>query len=175
MSNRTITNIFMVPTLGIKRNILKRLGFVNAFSSDPNLPVQYEGCIYLLFRTENPANIQSFIDKEYDNTSRELVDDYNYGEYVVLVYKLRDDLKEDYELIRQGKYSEVSRDFRGFFDKKVRVQSETGTEHKISLQHRIFNKDKELKKYWEEKIGAELEPDKEVWVMYDEQKETLII
>ncbi len=95
----------MVPTLKIGKEVLMANGFINAYVKDAMKEVQYENCIYLLFKPANNNLFKEFLDAEYERTTA-LIDDYDYnGGYVILVYTLDDKWKSDFDLIRQGKYS----------------------------------------------------------------------
>ena len=45
----------------------------------------------------------------------------------------------------------------------------------ITLQHRIFNKTKDLREYWENKIGVAFDENMEVWTGWNDENETLNI
>ena len=171
---KTITTIFFVPTLNIDRDTLNQNNFINGFTKDVRREVQYENCIYLLFKPENLDKFRDFLDKEYDRTTF-IIDDYDYEDgYVVLVYKLNPTYKKDFELIKQGKYSKTSKKFQELFPKTMRVYISTNAfETKVTLQYRIFNKTEDLKEFWEEKIDMKLDENSEVWTMFLEDKEIL--
>jgi hypothetical protein len=171
---KTITTIFFVPTLSIDRDTLKQNNFINGFIKDIRREVQYEDCIYLLFKPENLDKFRDFLDKEYDRT-KSIIDDYDYEDgYVVLVYKLDITYKEDFKLIKKGKYSKTSKKFQELFPKTMRVYISTNAfETKITLQYRIFNKTEDLKEFWEEKIDTQLNENSEVWTTFLEDEETL--
>jgi hypothetical protein len=171
---KTITTMFIVPTLGIDREKLKLNEFINGYGKDEEREVQYENCIYLLFKPEDLDKFRLFLDEEYERT-KELIDDYDYPNgYVVLVYNLDNKYKNDYDLIKKGKYSETSRRFKALFPKTVTANDDNGNYvTKITLQYRIFNKTEDLREFWEEKLQVELPEDSEVWTLYDEINETL--
>jgi hypothetical protein len=85
---KTITTIFMVPTLKVPKDELKDNGFINAYIKDGSREVQYEDCIYLLFHPKNLDKFRNFLDSEYERT-KDVIDDYDYESgYVVVVYQL---------------------------------------------------------------------------------------
>lgn len=171
----TVSSIFFVPTLRIDRDKLKENNFINAYFKDKGLDVQYEDCAYLLFKPQDLANFNNFLDEERDRTPT-IVDDYDYdGGYVVLVYTLDPKYKQDFDLIRQGRYSKTSKEFQNIFPKLAEIILD-GKRHKLdSLQHRIFTKNPDLKSHWEDKIDVELKGDMELWEGFDEENETLDI
>jgi len=163
----------MVPTLKVPNEGFKYQGFINAFIKDERREVQYEDCIYVLFRPENLDRFREFLDSEYERT-KDLIDEYDYEEgFVVLVYKLNPKLKKDYELIKQGKYSKTSKTFQNSFSKTVKVLLNGVMIDQKSLQIRIFEKTEDLKEYWEEKLNVTFDDEYEVWDGWDEQKEVL--
>jgi hypothetical protein len=172
---KNITSIFMVPTLGIGKDNLTANGFINAYVKDAMKEVQYENCIYLLFKPSNINQFKEFLDVEYERTTI-LIDDYDYnGGYVVLVYTLNNKWNADFILIRQGKYSKTSKGFQAMFPKIVKITKNGLRRDEISLQYRVFNKSEDIKKYWEDRIGIAFSDDMEVWEGFIEENETLYI
>lgn len=178
--SKTITSIFMVPTLKVPKDQLKNNGFINGYLKDEEKDVQYEDSVYLLFQPKCLDKFREFLDSEYERT-KQVIEDYDYeGGYVVVVYKLNEDLKEDFNLIKQGKYSKTSKEFQSLFPKEISIKSAKGiTKNELSLQYRIFNKTEDLIEFWEDKLGVDLGnvigSDFEVWEGFDLIRETLNI
>ena len=171
--NKTITSIFMVPTLGIDRESNKKNGFLNAYIADKNSKKKYEDCIFLLFRPKYFSRFRKFVNDEYNRT-RSLIDDYDYSNgFVVLVYRLNQKYAMDFELIKQSKYSKTSDEFKDIFPKWIKVTRDNNTLNELTLQYRIFNKTADLVSYWEKinlfkfKIGGE------IWHDFKEKNEVL--
>jgi hypothetical protein len=172
---KTITTIFMVPSLKINRDRLKRNGFINGYVLDCKRDVHYEGCIYILFKPENIENFRDFLQDEYERTVN-VIDDYDYEDgYVVVVYQLNKAFKNDFALIQQGLYSKTSKTFQQIFPKVIKVKREGLYVDEISLQYRIFNKTQDLREYWENKIGVVFDESMELWSGWDEKNEVLNI
>lgn len=172
---KTITSIFMVPTLQIPKGLLLENGFVNAYVQDSHRDVQYEDCIYLVFRPKDLDKFREFLDSEYERT-KSIVDDYDYEDgFVVIVYELDSKFSKDFKLIRSGKYSKTSAEFQKLFPKLVKIKKNGLHKDEISLQYRIFNRTEDLIKYWEEKLGVEFDEDQEVWHAFNEENEILNI
>lgn len=172
---RTITSIFIVPTLKIGRERLLGNGYINGYAKDGKKDVQYEDCTYLLFQPSDLDKFKMFLDEEYKRT-KAIVDDYDYeGGYVVLVYELDKKWEKDFHLIRQGKYSKTSDEFKELFSKTVKLVRNGLRRDEVSLQHRIFRKATDLREFWEEKLGVEFDDDMEVWQGWIEENETLDI
>lgn len=170
---KTITTIFMVPTLKIGKDALLSNGFINGYIKDVRKDVQYEDCIYLLFKPKDLTLFAAFLDAEYERT-KALIDDYDYEDgYVVVVYQLDEKYENDFELIKQGKYSQTSKDFQALFPKIVKVKVNGFYKDEISLQYRVFNHTEDLVQFWENKLGVTLEDDQELWHYFDEENEVL--
>lgn len=172
---KTISSIFILPSLDVSKNDLAANGFVNAYIGDVNHEYQYEDCIYILFKPENLYRIKTFILREKERTA-DLVDDYDYeGGYVVMVYRLNSEFKSDYALIKEGKYSKTSSLFQSKFPKVVKIMKNGLHKDEISIQYRVFNKTSDLVKFWEDKLGISFPEGQEVWDGFDYEKETLNI
>jgi hypothetical protein len=172
---KTITSIFIVPTLSIGREKLMDNGFINGYIKDGRKEVQYEGCIYLLFKPKDLDKFRDFLDLEYERT-KSIIDDYDYEDgYVVVVYVLNEKLEKDIALIKKGKYSRTSPAFQSIFPKVVKLRRNGFYKDEISLQYRIFNKTEDLKQFWEDKFGMEIDEDMEVWEGFFEENEILNI
>lgn len=172
---KTITSIFMVPTLKIGKEKLMENGFINGYSKDGQREAQYENCIYLLFKPEKLDIFREFLDEEYERT-KAIIDDYDYtGGYVVLVYQLDETFKRDFDLIKKGKYSKTSPQFQSIFPRVVTIKKGGMRKEEISLQYRVFNKTEDLVRFWEDKFDVEFGEDQEVWGAYIEEDETLDI
>lgn len=169
---KTITSIFIVPTLSIGRDKLEDNGFINGYIKDSQKEVQYENCIYLVFKPEDLDKFRNFLDEEYERT-KSIIDDYDYPDgLVVVVYKLNSRLDDDIQLIKQGKYSKTSKKFQEIFPKVVKVKKNGLSKDEISLQYRIFNKTQDLVDFWESKLDVTLDEEAEVWSTFVEENES---
>lgn len=169
---KTISTIFMVPTLRINKNDLKNNGFINAYASDKRLDVQYEYAAYLLFKPENLDKFREFLDAELIR-KQGIIDDYDYEDgYVVVVYQLDKKWKKDFGLVKEGLYSRTSKEFQKLFPELIDLPGKKESKV-LSLQHRIFKKSQELRNYWEDKIDIQFTEDMEVWDGFIPDNETL--
>jgi hypothetical protein len=170
---KTITTIFMVPTLKIDRVQLKKNNYINAYLSDVRRDVQYKDAVYLLFKPGNLNTFREFLDKEYERT-KDILDDYDYEDgYVVVVYKLNSKWKKDFLLVKEGAYSRTSEEFKKQFPKTIEITRNFVQRDEISLQHRIFMKTIDLKEYWEDKLDINFTDDMEVWDGFNIENEVL--
>jgi len=163
----------MLPTLKINGSKLEENGFINAYIKDVDCQVEYENCVYLLFKPPQMDIFNHFIEDEYIRT-KALLHDYDYEDgYVVLVYQLDSKFDEDFKLIRKGLYSKTSESFQKQFKAVKKVVKEGLHKDEITLQHLIFKKADNLRDYWESKIGVSIKEEMEVWEGWSDEKETL--
>lgn len=172
---KNVTSIFIVPTFKISKEKLKTNGFINGYIKDISREVQYENAVYVLFRPSNMDIFKDFLNGEYER-SKSIIDDYDYEDgFVVLVYEMNPKFKRDFDLVRKGKYSKTSAEFQALFPKTVKIIRSGLSREELSLQYRVFNKTEDLRKYWEEKIGIELDDSMEYWQGFIEENESLDI
>lgn len=164
----------MVPTLKVPKDALKENGFINAYIQDKDVEEHHEDSIYLLFKPENLDKFREFLENEYERT-KSIIEDYDYEGYVVVVYQLDKTYKEDFLIVKQGKYSQTSKEFQALFPKVVKIIKNGLHRDELSLQYRIFVKSNDLIEYWEEKIGIGFTEDLEVWTGFYEEEEILNI
>lgn len=170
---KTVTSIFIVPTLKIDKDDLKNNNFLNGYISDLRKDVQYEDAVYLLFKPENLEKFREFLEKEYEKNSM-ILDDYDYEDgFVVVVYKLNKKYIKDYELVMKGQYSRTSQEFQSSFPKIVKIINQGLSKDEVSIQFRIFKKSKDIREYWEKRININFTDDMEVWQGFDLFKESL--
>lgn len=170
---KTITSIFMVPTLKFPKDALKLNGFINGYIKDERRDTQYEDAVYILFQPHNIDRFREFLDAEYERKDH-IIEDYDYEDgFVVLVCKLNSKFKKDFKLIKEGKYSKTSKGFQELFPKVVKIIRNGLNKDEPSLQVRIFKKTEDLREFWEEKLDVTFDEDQEVWDGWDEQKEIL--
>lgn len=176
---KTITSIFIMPTLGINREDLYKNKFLNAYLGDIDKEEYHEeNVVFLLFKPKDLKVFKEFLDYEYENSS--IIDDYDYEPgYVVLVYNLNPNLESDFSLILQGKYSKVSDEYKELFPVRVINYSKKGNPTIEAIQPLIFNKDIRLLKFWERDLNDENDVIRrnnlEIWPGFDQKKEILDI
>ena len=173
---KTITSIFMVPTLKIDKVKLKDNGYINGYAKDETPDaVSYENCVYLLFKPSNLDKFREFLDGEYERT-KSVIDDYDYEDgYIVVVYKLNPKFNKDYRLIKEGLYSRTSMEFQLLFPKIIKIVKNGLHRDEISLQYRVFNRTEDMITFWEDKLGVTFDHDQEVWHGYEQENEILNI
>jgi hypothetical protein len=172
---KNCTTIFLLPGIGHTRQKLLPYGFLAAYLDDINHEVHYEESVYLLFKPEDVSAFQKFLEDEYKKSSL-IVEDYEYrGGYVVVVYKIDPRYLPEYGLFLEGKYSKFSSGYIALFPSEITSPTPKGVGAKPSLHYHIFNRTKEIRGYWEKKIGQDLPVDMEMWSSPDMEKEVLDI
>lgn len=170
---KTISSIFIVPTLKINKDSLKENGYLNGYLVDVSRDVQYEDAVYLLFKPTNLDKFREFLDSEYERT-KDILDDYDCENgFVVLVYKLDKKWNDDIALVKQGLYSKTSKAFQNIFPKVIKIMKNGLHRDEISLQYRVFNKTQDLREYWEDRLGIDFSEEMEVWDGFDPRNEEL--
>jgi hypothetical protein len=172
---KTITSIFIVPTLKINKDALKNNGFLNGYIKDDNRDLNYDDSVYLLFKPEDLNKFKEFLDSEYERT-KSIIDDYDYDDgFVVVVYQLDANFKSDFRLIKQGQYSKTSPEFQKLFPKVIKIVKNGLHKDEVSLQYMIFNKTPQLIEFWENKLEVTFDEDQEIWHAFVLENETLNI
>ena len=120
-------------------------------SPDVFILMKYSGAMHFY-------NLEKELEKhEYFNTSYSLFK----GKYIMFVFTINK-WKKDYDLFLRGKYSKFSR------PAKVRLMKHRSTKSAIPF---VLDKGPSLRKYWEERLDAQLPENSEVWpvINYDEE------
>lgn len=160
----TCSTLFLLPAIGLQRKDILKYGFMDAYLDDVNHEPHYEASVYLLFRPENMDGFQVFLDKEYRRTKL-LIEDYDYaGGYVVTVYRIPEEYLREYDLFLKGKYSKFRKKYMQLFARTAEVTTDDGkVVTESSLAYHIFDRTPSMREYWEEKLGAQLDEDAEMW------------
>lgn len=172
---KTITSIFIVPTLKINKELLMDNGFINGYIKDENKELNYENSVCVLFKPNNLDKFRTFLDGEYERT-KSIIEDYDYeGGYVVVVYQLDKNFKNDFTLIKKGLYSKTSPEFQKLFPKIIKIKKDGMQKDEVSLQYMIFNRTPLLIEFWENKLGVTFDDQQEIWHAFILEDETLNI
>ena len=163
----------MVPTLRIGKEALQDNNFLNGYIKNEMHDVTYEDSVCLLFKPSQIDRFREFLDNEYERTQH-IIEDYDHRNgFVVVVYKLNPTWKDDFALVKQGKYSRTSPEFQKEFPKTVKLIKNGHSGEQFSLQYRIFNKTEDLVKFWEEKFDVTFDEHQELWRGFEIEDETL--
>lgn len=175
--NDSNSTLFLVPGLDLQIDNLRKLGFINAYIKDEHREPIFNQELYLLFKPESDTSMFLFIEEEYGNENRELIEDYDYSDgFIVLLYKFPEKYSQEYKHFLNGKYSKFRAKYVAILpqiDSKIDANGDPFTEY--SIQFMACHKSKSLKDYWEKRLDTELDDDDEVWVGFSEKRETLNI
>jgi hypothetical protein len=178
----TKTATFLFPLLGIpkalfKCNILDSWGrlkfderFLNAYLKNDCIE-KYKDKDYVF------VVLRNYQDVEFDKFCKTLqafpnyVDEYDVQDCLIVVFSVPEENQEDFNLIKQGLYSQVSKKGR---DLILANNYFTGKIYTLPL---ILTKAKVLKEMWEKRLTEKHSPanlnNQEVWSIISEEKETL--
>lgn len=158
----TATNLFVVPTLGIERSRLRENGLINAYIDDVDREIKFERAVYLLFRPQEKGKFEEFL--EYARKKATVIEEYDYGNLVMVVFQYSKKWEEDIKIVMTGKFSETSYMF------KENILKETG-DGNLTVQHQIFKKVPNLETYWKEQYGLEFNyKEDEYWPFYPKKE-----
>lgn len=165
------TNLFVLPVLGIGREKLLGVGFVEAFIKDELRELEYERAVYLLFRPERWDEFNVFVEEQRERRAP-LVDEYSYSDgWAVLVYQFPEKFKRDVDIIMTGKFSKVGREFKGAIPMYYKTSTINGVVvEEMTNQHLIFNRSKKCKEYWKRELDLDFGPEDETWHFYPERE-----
>lgn len=152
------TLFLLKPVTGIGIGGMSEYGLINSYLQD--VEREYEDdVLFVLFKPENWDDFQLLIQREAESKSN-FIEDYDYeGGYVVMAYGIPKEMKIDFEKFKEGKYSEISEDFKKKHDWKVMYNYET----KNSFQYMVFYKDAEYVKQLENMLDVKFAPEQEMW------------
>lgn len=165
----TAVNLFIVPILGINRKELLMNGLENAYIKDEIRGIDYPNSIYLLFRPFN-SDFEDFVEKERKRGAN-ILDEYDHADgWTVLVYGYDSKWQEDVDVLMTGKFSKVSEAYKKLIPRTKNMKDKHGSIEKSTIQHSIFNKEKEIKDYWKKEYGLEFAYENECWEFYTERE-----
>ena len=175
--SKNITSIFIVPSLEIPRQDRIDNGFINGYLSETITNQKFIDCVFLLFKPSFPSGFRKFVNKEYES-EREILFDYDIENgFSILVYRLNPKFNDDFELIKQSRYSETSKEFQNKFPETIEIHDKkfNATKTEKSLQYRVFNKTQDLKNYFlqVDTIKWIKNPKAEYWYDFEMDNETL--
>lgn len=166
-TEKTNTTRFLLPCFGIHISKYFELGFINAYLSDKNREKinDKDIHIYLLFKPNNKQLklLQETIEKleEHNNL---ILEDYDYeNNYVVIVFKLPERFKNDYNLYIEGKYSQLSDTITQYYPEEITINYSNGEATGKSLEWMACNKSPKLKAYLEKKYNIDMTDSQEYW------------
>lgn len=174
-----ITTFLGKPIFQENFDIIKKAGFVNAYTSDPEIMElltlsSNQRFLFLLFKNKK-MNLEEL--KKIVSTlaqipvevvfAYELVNDYS-----MIVVEYPDKYLYDYDHVVKGEYSKLSQSFKDKFPMTKDINSPNGVwmAKEYTLYHHIFNKTEWLKNFWLERLGLQdLSEKMEYWTQPDQE------
>lgn len=155
----TKTVDFVLPLTGYSKQDLNPF-LINAYLGDVNLldwDLESPDVFVLLKYSGHIGfyNLEKELEQDqYFKTSYSLVQ----GKYIMFVFTIGPAFIKDFKKFMDGKYSEFSH------PAKIRIMRDRNVNSPMPL---ILEKDESLRKYWEQKLDAELPQKSEVWPIVD--------
>ena len=180
----TNTTRFLLPAFGVNYKKYEELGFINCYLADKDREKVSEDIhIYFLFKPQDvvqSAALNKMIENLEESTQNMdnplLLEDYDYeGGYVVMVLKLNDIYRNDYELFLKGKYSHFSDTFKDIYPEERIIDFHPDDAHPGKyLRWMAIHKDPRLLKWQENKIGVSLQGAEEYWTIPNQEVTELL-
>lgn len=168
--SRTVTTTFLLTPLGINFEEYKFKGFIDAYVGDFNKEDYGDYFIFMLFKLED-LDIKELI------KNPNYVEDYDYNGFVVVVFLYPEKFRMDYDLIKEGKYSKVSSEFKKSFPKEIYFY-DSETKRKFlgnSYIYKVINRFAYIADDLAEMLWVEVTPEMEYWKGFELERETLDI
>lgn len=167
------TLFILKPVVGVNWGILKSdFGLINSYLKDKAREDLNGDMLFVLFKPTDFDYFEMFLEEQSEK-NLSFVEDYDYtGGYIVIVYKIPEILKPDFELFKKGQYSRFSSLIKECYDKQVVAFLQPHP----TFQWGVFEKAKWLKKELEEFLETQIERGSELWNLPDiEGKEVLTL
>ncbi len=174
IKNNNASTLFMLtPVSGHEKDTLLEYQLINSYLKDVNRDDLGDNLLFVLFKPDDMEFFELFLYTESANNEN-YVEDYDYaGGYIVLVYKVPDWLKEDFERFKRGEYSKFSMKTKNLFSKTISMR--TGLKTVTTIQWDVFSKSEELRKDLEAYVGQPISKDTELYSAPNTDRETLDI
>lgn len=159
------STLFMLkPVVGVSNMVLQdEFGMINSYLQDKSREDLNGDYLFVLFKPIDFDYFELFLEEQAER-NKDFVEDYDYaGGYVVIVYKIPEILKDDFELFKKGKYSKLSTIVKECYEKEIKFFLEVIP----GFQHEVFSKANRLKEELEEKFGMYFTKDMELWQLPD--------
>jgi uncharacterized protein YutD len=176
----TRTATFLFPLLEISKNLFDcdirdkynrpqhKTRFLNAYLKHEGI-TQEEDCLYLVLRNYRDVSFDIFY-----STIQALpnyVDDYDSQGCCIFIFSVPEKRQKDFDLIKNGKYSEVSA------EAKKAILMNNFFSGKVFTLPLVLNKAEALKNSWEDRLSTPGSPaelkDQEVWPIIELENEEL--
>ena len=153
---------YILPMLAYYIGITKK-DLVNTFIGDKDYP-QYDNNIFLLYKFSGSKKFLLY--EDFLKSTELFVDSYDPDDrHVMFVFKVPSFYQSDYNLFKEGKYSEMN------YDYKVVI---FGFHNILDHEHRVAKvlfKHQDLREEWEERTGSKIPKHAEVSSVPDLDRE----
>lgn len=174
VKNTNASTLFLLtPISGQEVELLREYQLIDSYLKDVDREDLNGNYLFVLFKPEDMEFFELFLYTESTNNEN-FIEDYDYaGGYIVLVYKIPEWLKDDFEKFKKGQYSKFSAKVKSLFKK---VQKSKGNIKTVTtIQWDVFSKNPELRKDLEKFVGESIPDDIELYGIPDMERETLNI
>lgn len=160
--------LLMQPVTSLGIGDFSKHGFINSYLKDAENKYHNDNVLFVLLKADDVVAMNRFIENEKE-TSAFFIEDYDYNEYTILVYTIREKYKEDFEKFKRGEYSKFSKEFKQSYPRTVR-----GTLSSPTFQYMVMYKDDKLRKELEGFLGVKFDDEQELWSVPNLERETLV-
>ena len=165
--SHTKTSAFLLPTIGVKVNMLRQHRFVNAFTKDiyrEDLNQDYKMFCLFSFHIDD-IDFQIFIDHLVDTSSYVTHYPAEYGG-TMFVFQIPEKWHEVYDRFINGEYSKIPKEYvKRYFKPRlfIGVDEYQSQVWKLSKNWLILNRSKAIVEQIEKDLNVTLAPDAEVF------------
>lgn len=160
-----ISTDFLVPALNISDDIINTTGYINSYINCPDLTdILIINPVYILYNTEDLDMQMEYVHHMLTYNKNFVFEQRLDNRHTLFCFKFPASMKEDYNLIIEGKYSETNQIYKDQFN---------SYDHEVQLN--VLYKNQEMKELLERRIGMKLEENCEIWDKMDILNETLFI
>lgn len=129
-------------------------GLINSYLKDVEKDYE-DDVLFVLFKPRDWDVFRVLLDG-----SEGIIEEYDYaGGYVVVVFGIPKEMKIDFDLLQQGKYSLVSEEFKKKHDFYVRIRGK----NESTLQYMVFYRDEKFLREFEEFLDVKFDEGQELW------------
>lgn len=157
--SHNLTTSLALPLLGWNRSVFKPY-LIDAYIRHEGVPHFKENHIFILLKWSADERFEK-LNKVLEShpTHVTMYEPDGKGEFIMHVFEVRDQMKNDYSKFLDGKYSRMSVEAK----KLILASAKPG-----GTVSKILNRDKSLKEVQEDKIGFRLDEEDEVWPCIDD-------
>ena len=166
------TTAFMLPALDLtgekaSYKMLEQFGFVNCYIDHKQSLYRDETHIFMVFNLNKQIRKDFYklynIYKSFKNFITDYMVDHN---LIVVVFKVKSKWQNTYEMFKQSRYSQMSREYADMF-KQVTLAGNVN----VGYQYLVIHKHKEYREHLEKELDVQISPKAELMDRLDLTKE----